>query len=133
MVLCCNYHLNRAVIHAWLAASNLKKIIDLLYIITALCHSLFSKISRLINRKREFCSSQNSLFQNLDILERMYQSLPEDTGSAGTIVSTGAGASAHADNIMAPKSATTVIFTLFILNPYSLISAHIVTMAHITH
>ena len=63
----------------------------------------------------------------------MYQSLPEDTGSAGTIVSTGAGASAHADNIMAPKSATTVIFTLFILNPYSLISAHIVPFGHITH
>ena len=68
-------------------------------------------------------------FQNYYMLGRMYQSLPEDTGSAGTIVSTGAGASAHADNIITPKSATTVIFTLFILNPYSLISAQIVTMA----
>ena len=63
----------------------------------------------------------------------MYQSLPEDAGSAGTIVSTGAGASAHADNITTPKSATTAIFTLFILNPYSLISAHNVPSVHITH
>ena len=63
----------------------------------------------------------------------MFQSLPEETGSAGTIVSTGAGASAHADNITAPKSAKTVIFTLFILNPYSFISAHFVPVLHITH
>ena len=71
-------------------------------------------------------------FRNYDMLERMYQSLPEDTGSAGTIMSTGAGASSHADNIKAPKSATTAIFTLFILNPYSLFSAHIVPSFHIT-
>ena len=71
-------------------------------------------------------------FQNYDMLGRMYQSLPEDTGSAGTIVSTGAGASAHADSIRAPKSATTAIFTLFILNPYSLIFAHTVPIFNIT-
>ena len=63
----------------------------------------------------------------------MYQSLPDDTGSAGTIVSTGAVASAHADNITAPKSATTAIFTLFILNPYSLIFAHNVPPLPIPH
>jgi len=40
----------------------------------------------------------------------MYQSLPDDTGSAGTIVSTGAGASVHADKRTAPKSATTAIY-----------------------
>jgi len=58
----------------------------------------------------------------------MYQSLPDDTGSAGTIVSTGAGASVHADKRTAPKSATTAIFNLFILNPYSIIIAHNVPM-----
>ena len=67
------------------------------------------------------------------MFERIYQSLPEDTGSAGTIVSTGAGASAHADNTRAPKSATTAIFILFILNPYSLLFAQTVPDFYITH